>query len=604
MPWKKFILPVLLISTLLSLALFSQNSHAKTKGSVAPLTTLRLTDRESTFYWATDPVVLAGNYGAHVIWAENIENFDDSDLFYAQLPAGTVTRLTDRTATIGTVGKYLNPTYKAVLDDSDNLFVIWSEDVGGSELQDLFFWKTGMTTPANISDHDLSNGDVGNLFLVLDSNNKAHALWAEAVNAGTFQPNIFYWSEATGATQKVSLGAGLALGQFNVTQALVLEVQGNTVHALWQDLDENGSGDPEPFYWNSQTGVAQPIRESGLPASEAFLSNFFFDDNGTFHAAWSENYFNGSNQTDYYYWNSSSGVNLQLPNPLFSFKADGNGNGHAYYTDGGVYHFDTVSQTGSLIPGLPATSNILEVGNGRIGDHFHMLWQAEDTNFPGHLNDLFYWHSDMTEPINITDHSGTPAEPESVRMVVDETDTVHIVWNEATPFYFNSQANMTTQPPASLSSLFIGRVVSKNGVAYVEFSDSGNDPPFYIWQSDDNSITPASLALGDSTGALTVNGVGSATSSSIWLDSNDQIHLTTDNIVHWDAMRGLQDLTLGDEMEPMAENGSSWKVTDSVGGSYIIWQGSSPVDDGLDMYAAFVSPELANKLYLPLVTKP
>ncbi len=597
---RKFGLLAILVSLLCVLVLTSQTSRAETTGTAVPLTTMRFTDRDNTFYWATDPLILAGNYGAHVIWAENIDNFDDSDLFYAQLPAGTVTRLTDRTATTGTVGKYLNPTYKAVLDDSDNLFVIWSEDVGGSELQDLFFWKTGMMTPINISDHDLSNGDVGNLFIVLDSNNKAHALWAEAVNAGTFQPNIFYWSEATGVTQKVSLGSGVALGQFNVTQALALEVHNNTVHALWQDLDENGSGDAEPFYWNSQTGTAQPIRESTLPASEAFLSNFFFDDNGVFHAAWAENYFNGSDQTDYYYWNSSSGVNLQLPNSLFGFKADGNGNGHAYYTDGGVYHFDTVSQTGSLIPGLPATSNILEVCNGRIGDHIHMLWQTTDSNFPGHLNDLFYWRSDMINPINITDHALASADPANIRMVVDETDTVHILWEESANLYYNSSTNSTSQLPASLDGVSGGQVVAQNGVAYAVFGSMAS-PPFYIWQSDDNSVTPANAALGESIAGETAVAGEEATSETIWFDSNGQLHLVSNAPWHWDAARGVQDLTLGAEMEPVDTNGSLHVATDTVGGSYIVWQGETPVDDGVDMYAAFVSPELPNSIFLPIV---
>lgn len=591
----------LLTGLLFVFASLSQTSQAKINGAAEPLTTLRLTDRENTFYWATDPIVLAGSYGAHVIWAENIDNFNDSDLFYAKLPAGTVTRLSDRTATSGTVGLYLNPQYDAILDDFNNLYVIWSEDVGGSERQDMFFWKTGMTTPTNISNPVLSNGDIGNLFLVLDSANKAHALWAEAVNVGTFQPNIFYWSEATGITQKVSLGTGVAGGQFNVTQALALEVYGNTVHALWQDIDENGSGDAEPFYWNSVTGIAKPIRQPGLPGNEQFYPKIYFDGNGVFHVIWQE-----GDLTDYYYWDSDSDVNLPMPGTLnqVRFYADGNGNAHFYYEDSGVYHFNTVSKTASLIPDLPATSNVLEVGDGRIGDHFHMLWQAEDTNFPGHLNDLFYWRSDMAQPINITNHTVAPAEPTEIRMVVDETDTVHILWKEDSPFYYNSNSGLTTQPPASLNGLSIGRVASRNGIAYVEFSDFGNDPPFYIWQSNDNSITPASGTMNDSVQTVTGNGVGSASSDGIWLDSNDQLHLLRDNLFHWDADRGLQDLTLGEEMEPVATNGSLWKATDSAGGSYIVWQGETPVDDGIDMYAAFVSPEFANSVYLPVVVRP
>lgn len=599
--YRKFGLPAILISILFVLALSNQTSLAEVAGTAVPLTALRLTDRDNTFYRANDPVVLAGNYGAHVIWSEHIGWFDDSDLFYAQLPAGTVTRLTDRSATSGLVGLNNNPIYKAVLDESDNLYVVWSEDVGGDERQDVFFWKTGMATPINISDHDLSNGDVGNLFMVLDSNNKAHALWAEAALVGWFGPSIFYWSEATGITQKLSLGSG-TVGEFNVTQAYALEIHNDVLYALWKDLDDNGSGTPEPFYWNSQTGMVQPFRQPGLLGNDVNLSGFYFDGNGVFHVRWRESV-GGSGDSNVYYGNSASNVNLLLPDGsfLYKFYADGNGNGHFYYgTDSGVYHFDTVSQTASLIPGLPTRFNILEVRNGRIGDHIHMLWQMTDSNFPGHLNDLFYWRSDMMNPINITDRGLAAADPSNIRMVVDETDTVHILWEETANLYYNSSTDTTSQLPASLAGESGGRVIARKGVAYAVFG-SVNSPPFYIWQSDDNSVTPASSALGESVAKGAAVGGEEATSQSIWFDSNDQLHLVTGPPLHWDAARGTQDLTLGDEMEPVNPNGGLYVAFDASGGSYIVWQGDTPVDDGMDMYAAFVSPELPNSIFLPIV---
>ena len=92
------------------------------------------------------------------------------------------------------------------------------------------------------------------------------------------------------------------------------------------------------------------------------------------------------------------------------------------------------------------------------------------------------------------------------------------------------------------------------------------------------------------------------TSDGIWLDSNGQLHLLHGNISHWDATRGLQDLTIGDEMEP--QDGGLWTATDSSGGSYIVWQGTIPTDDGDDIYAAFVSPELPNSIFLPITIRP
>jgi hypothetical protein len=53
-------------------------------------------------------------------------------------------------------------------------------------------------------------------------------------------------------------------------------------------------------------------------------------------------------------------------------------------------------------------------------------------------------------------------------------------------------------------------------------------------------------------------------------------------------------------MESLAHEGIFLSATDSVSGSYLVWQGDTVGSDGNDMYAAFIGPNLPFSVYLPL----
>jgi hypothetical protein len=281
--------------------------------------------------------------------------------------------------------------------------------------------------------------------------------------------------------------------------------------------------------------------------------------------------------------------------------ANSEGNAHVYYEAGGaVYHWDTLNQNPVLIPGLGSWEDILAVAGGKSGNHFHLIWETTDPDFPGHMNDLFYWRSDMSEAVNISDQAIAPADPTNVEMVIDETDTVHVLWEETAHLYYNSSSELTIQPPAVLGGLAMAQVVAGDGVAYAQFLDSyAADPPFYIWQSDTNEATPVTANL---QGGMSLDG-DSASASTIWLDSDGLLHIVFEDgstFNHWDKLRGFQDLAAGVEMESLAHEGIFLSATDSVSGSYLVWQGDTVGSDGNDMYAAFIGPNLPFSVYLPL----
>jgi hypothetical protein len=287
--------------------------------------------------------------------------------------------------------------------------------------------------------------------------------------------------------------------------------------------------------------------------------------------------------------------------PTSGFIPDSEGNAHVYYgAGGGVYHWDTLSQSAVLIPGLSGTADIVARTAGKSGNHFHLIWETTDPDFPGHMNDLFYWRSDMSEAVNISDQAIVPADPTNVEMVIDETDTVHVLWEETAHLYYNSSSELTIQPPAVLGGLAMAQVVAGDGVAYAQFLDSyAADPPFYIWQSDTNEATPVTANL---QGGMSLDG-DSASASTIWLDSDGLLHIVFEDgstFNHWDKLRGFQDLAAGVEMESLAHEGIFLSATDSVSGSYLVWQGDTVGSDGNDMYAAFIGPNLPFSVYLPL----
>lgn len=59
----------------------------------------------------------------------------------------------------------------------------------------------------------------------------------------------------------------------------------------------------------------------------------------------------------------------------------------------------------------------------------------------------------------------------------------------------------------------------------------------------------------------------------------------------------------GAEMESLADEGIFLSATDSVSGSYLVWQGDTVGGDGNDMYAAFIGPNLPFSVYVPLAVR-
>lgn len=611
---QRFLLTLSLVCVILLSTLLLQTVASHT--AATELVTQKLTDSDATVYDIADnddPIVATGSKGVHILWSEYInypnppDYNPDIDLFYAQLPMNVVRQLK---ATSGPVS-----AMRMAVDSANHAHIVWGEDTKTSEGYDLFYWTDGMSTPQNISDSALSEGNIGNVLIVVDANDLPYVLWAEATNTSSFNPAVFYWTEGS-STTKLSVG-GLTMGTFTVTDVDGLAVKNGVVHALWQDIDTSTSGGPEPFYWNSTTQTVVNLR-NGLSGSEGFVSDYFLGENGIFYVLW---YDDVSGTYDYRLWDSASGQNQLIVNSASGYTtqllSDGVGNAHVLWKGGNTtYHWDSVNKTSSAVGdgGAPPLT-YMNGSDGKTGDYIHVVWAAEDANWPTHQTDLFYWRSDMAQPINVTDHTQPSASAANIRFLVDETDVAHVLWSEGSATYYNSADDLTTVLTGAISAASgkrmampplegpyeLGDVMTaRAGEAYVML-ENDTTTPFRVWLS----------ATGTYSDVTAVYPPASPSIGMIWLDSNGQIHTAWEdnspagegsNLHYWNGDTGSQDLTdnANTDGDIDSDNGNVFGAADKSGRVYLAW--TEYFDGETDMYAAY-EPVQYKYVYLPVVIK-
>lgn len=582
---------------------------APSKAASTGLITQRLSDREVTVYnTVAPPLIQAGPVGAHVTWGEyvSVGSSWDTDMFYAQVPNGTTTHLP---ATAGLVGDH-----RLAVGSNNHAYIAWEEEAVTSFGDDVFFWKTGMAAPTRLSAEAHFNAD--HLYLTLDEGNEAHVFWSEVVSTTQgAAANIFYWSENGGLAQMTEGLPGLF--STDAVRVLAVATHNGIIHALWQDL---GSG-LAPFYWNSQTETAVNLMP-GLSGDDSYVRGYFLNDAGVFHVLWGNGAMGGA---EYYHrhWDSASTTN----HPVFTsanlqsayLLQDGEGNAHVVWADANeTHHWDSISQNDMAIP--QSTNWWLEA-NGQVGDHIHLVWSNNDANWPGHLNDVFYWRSDMAQPVNITDHSQSPAEVSTLKLVVDETDTAHVMWREGDlHFYYNQVDNHTEviTGTLNLASTAIGHLVipglaefgsvftARNGIAYALFASTENNTPspYFLWQSDSNATTPITGVYGPTNPSL---------DRMLWLDSTGAPHAAWaddslidegTNLHYWDSTGGSQDLTDNLETDYDIEEEGALTVADSTGNVYMTWREYGVMPEKNEVYAAYSLTTFSNFIYLPIIQAP
>ncbi len=607
------ILAILCLSLLVT---FTHLRAIQNQTASSALTTQQLTDVIATTYDVVDPVIVGGQNSAHVIWSEYtvfnpLQPIYDSDMFYAHLSLGQVTHLRATTGEVLSSGKI-------ALDSHDNAYVIWEEDTGTPEEGDLFFWKTGMAAPQNLSDHEQTKGDVGDFFIVLDETDMPHVLWAEATSVWSYDPAIFYWNPGNDTVKLAD--TVISNSNFNVTNAVGLATQNGVVHALWHNHT--------PFYWNSDTQIAINLRGEGGGWYQE-IEDYFLSQAGTLFALWREDLGPSSAEpTAYRIWDSGSGQDHVLVTTVdyveMKLVKDSIGSAHILWSQQSgssskIYHWDNVNQISSEL----GQGFDLLVAEGQVGNHVHVTWIGKDVNWPEHSNDLLYWRSDMSVPVNITDHSQPASSPVDIRLLVDGMDVAHVIWSESKPTYYNSLSNTTSVLTGTLnladtnlhSNYTIqledplhmrhegNLLTARDGTGYVLLGKTTESIiPFSVWESTTGTYGSIEAVYGPTDPDVAM----------IWFDSDGEVHvawednsLTSEgtNLHYWNATTSSQDLTDNDYTDGYVDMNSNevLGVSDASGGVYLAWP--ELFDGDSDMYAAFAPIHFTDFVYLPLVVK-
>lgn len=592
----------------------------------SPPATQLLTNPSQTTYNADIPAVVLGPANLHVAWPEYAiynpgGNTTDADFFTAGLPGNNTQRLRDAAAITNGQG-LTNITYYDIARGSNGLiYLAWIEPTSNHG-SDVFFWKTGMSAPQNVSHHTLTTtGDAAYLHLALDGNDVPHLLWAERQPS---QVSIFYWQEGA-VTSKISTTIPPAIS-FTLTRALDLIAHDGVVHALWYDKDVSQGW--MLFYWNSDTQTPVNIR-AGQPdlSDPIFYSYAFVNASGIFHAVWYEPH--APQISHIVHWDSTgqtlrtllSAITPNLLEPVL----DSQGNVHviSYTANGPLLHWD--SQT---LNSVQVTANVgsyqPKMVAGKTGNLVHVAWAGPDSNWPTHFSDLFYWRPGLAQPRNVTDHTQTPANiGNSVFLVLAAANdgSVHIAWEEGLlPTYYHSGSNTTTTLNNSVKVQFdmlwsptnapalsylgspghIFRVYQNTAYWFLASTSTNTTTPHILWRASNNSYTPIP----------TVHGPTNPTDHSarlLWFDRSGQPQLAWftsvagefSNLHYWHSAEGSFDVSDSANTSSAVDGLGIVGATDNYGRVYLVWrEGAS---DDQDVYAMVNEPEYTTHLFLPFV---
>jgi len=550
------------------------------------------------------------------------ESGSDEDLFYASLPGNNTQRIRHADAVTNGQGyTHLGPR-RIAIGTNGQVYLAWIEPTA-THGSDAFFWKTGMATPQNLSNHTLTlAGEAEYLFLALDNNNIPHVLWPEREPSHV---SIFYWKEGSSTIELSVVTPPVA--HFNITRALDLLSHNGIIHAFWRDL--NPATGWALYYWNSHTQTAVDIR-LGQPAlsDPPLYERAFVSPDGTFHATWHELYYPQPSRIAH--WDSSTATYhtiLTAENPISHPVLGSDGHLHVlnYVINGPLNHWRSQSLNNQqLTANIGSSFPVFIAGKGAVP--VHAVWRESDPNWPGHFNDLFYWRPGLAQPQNISDHNQPPANipfPGYIALAAANDGSVHIAWEEGVPTYYHSGSNTTTSLNASLTANYdspatvsqpddpylgyqgsIFRVYNNVAYWFLASTSSNTATPYSLWRSDNNNYTliPAVYGTDDPV---------EHKSRFMWFDRLGQPQLAWRTLVtnegmnlhYWNSAEGSVDVSDTQNTSGSVYSSGAIGATSGSNQVYLVWLEGSGTAEGIDVYGAVRQSLLPNPVFLPFVRR-
>lgn len=606
-----------------------------------------LTEADTVFNIYGYDVVTSGDV-AHVYWQESGNGTEGIDLFYHQIPGGNTIRLSDPALSDGDVS---HVWHDSAVAPNGTFHMIWIEETNTAEGSDLFYWSLATGTLL-LSNHSETEGDVqpvyGVLSLVLDKNGNPHLFWYEETGT-TEGEDLFYWNSKGGTI--LITNHSLTQGNVNHYGSTDLQTDDSGIaHIIWSEISNNGVtltyfywnpslGIPINFpdaidslivfgeiahifgtksnlgpitYWNSSTQNTQIIPSSSDPVRFIFYK-VAVDSKNTIHLIW------GEEDVCLSHWDSSSGMTEELftgvdCNPLWGFYIDNLDILHTTVVDhpGGANRFRywNSSMTNPVeVPNddSPYTGELIGIEDTNI---VHLIW----TENSGANDDYYHWDNINQVSMNISQSAGfdTPISPVGRQVEQSSDSELYMLWSELNNgtgtfqnFYWNSKINSTQNLFTelginSISSNEITMAFLHTGTPYFTWYGIPNTGTegFYLWDSAQDEIhlmgesEPCTVSDKsysedrDILGRIYVAWQGIQTNTNYW----------------WSQATGQIDLSLTSADEPTCTPPVT-AVSDN-GTVFVVWIEESDVaSEGLDIFGGWMESTVRNN-HLPFIARP
>lgn len=572
--------------------------------------TMRLSDHTLSEGGLGEPINLvrtaAGNT-AHAAWMERIDD-DNYELFYRQWPDHAIQQVgvVSPESSFGTA-PYLN--LQIVSQSNGRACLIYSLVVE-NEGTDLYVWCNDYPTPIHLSDNALTNDDVYDRFLLMDSGHQAHVVWIEAA-PGLNQRELFYWSESASTT---SILSNYDTSSYILTPDVLLV--GQTAHVVWSEFSEVGLF--TPYYWNSASNI---VNDLSIPDEFYALDTELVQDSvGGIHVFWLAN-FTSLGDGCVSHWKDGTSTVLSLPigscyTSDIEVATDNQGQVHAAWLGDSqgqlrdtIYYWNTVISATTIITGNVRNSSLWI--DARPNGDVDLLWTDEQVG-PSN-NGLFSWNSTSGEIKPLSD--GIAGEVEYVVWDYSSDGTQHVVWKEGSYnrydlFYRDTEAAETLH--LSASDIITGDAklpalnITAGDVVQVGWAEEtlANTPAIFQWQSDIMTTTQQ----------VEMNPVP-ALPQFLWYSPIDTLqgvwtqpeYASPSDMIAWQTGEEPSNLS-----ELAGTNGDVVLEYDSIqlheganGRVFLLWAEETGTGEGVDVFGAWstVSAPLDYHVYLPIIRR-
>lgn len=224
--------------------------------------TVSETIQESDFGFNTSSFLDPTNGKVHLTWITDTF-IEGHDVFYWNSVDQTVQNISDHGLTTDNRAEDIIK----LVDSTGTLHIFWLETADNTtEFEDLFYWNSSEQNTVRLSDPTLVTSDARRPVAVMDDNNEVYVIWRE-LKAGSNDLGLFYWDSISAETKALPIAPN---GAFDLNYDIEVDAT-NTIHVAWSLASGVTGEGADVYYWdgaNGSTHISDNVKtqgDSGVP---------------------------------------------------------------------------------------------------------------------------------------------------------------------------------------------------------------------------------------------------------------------------------------------------------------------------------------------------